>query len=211
MSIGLIVFTGCSKDDANEQNVQESINSTYVLNVTNGSATWESVSTDEQLSNVGTSPTNRSNRLGVLGRIEGFGLPTTFSGRLNNGIVDGSGLLQLAGPGGSAARFALETTSVVSIGDGEVVYGGLITNVIENTIPPPPPCPTFPNCPPAPFEAGSYVYFTVKDNGPAGPADQYKGLIFPSANELGDGGASFPWFFFPWTDVSSTGRINVRD
>lgn len=209
MSIGLIVFTGCSKDETNEQNVQESINSTYVLNVANGSAAWESVSTEEQSTNLEANSTNRSTRITVLGRMGAFGLPTNFSGRLNNGRVNGSGLLQLAGPGGSAARFALKATSIVSIGEGEVVYGALITNVIENTIPPPPPCPTFPNCPPPPFAEGSYVYFAVKDNGQG--SDQYKGLIFPSSNALGDGGASFPWFIFPWNNLSSEDRIHVVD
>ncbi len=139
MSIGLIVFIGCSKDEANEQNVQESINSTYVLNVTNGDASWESVSTEQESANLEANPTNRSNRITALGRMRAFGLPTNFSGRLNNGRVNGSGLLQLAGPGGSATRLALKASSQVSIGNGEVVYGGLITNVIENRIPPPPP------------------------------------------------------------------------
>ena len=126
-------------------------------------------------------------------------------------------MVRISGGGGNA-HLVLRTTSVVSIGEDEIVYGGVITRVIENTIPPPPPppgCP--PNCPPpppcSPFDLGTYVYFAVKDNGQGNnaPADQFKGVVFPSCTEIPNGAASFPWFIFPWTDVQQGDQVRIHD
>lgn len=217
MSFGLLILTGCSKEESTDQIEEQSVNSIYTLATSNGESSWESVAFDESLSVSESGNTNRSRGIRAIGRFGGFGLPTTFTGIQNNSGARGRALVQLSGPGGSAARLFVRTSSVVSIGDNEVVYGGIITRVIENSIPPPPPCPTFPNCPPpppcSPFDLGTYVYFAVKDNGQGNnaPLDQFKGLVIPSCNEFPDGGASFPWFIFPWTDVAQEDRILVLD
>ena len=108
----------------------------------------------------------------------------------------------------------LETASVVSIGDNQVVYGGQISEVIENTVMFPPPPPGFPAPPCDPYELGTYVYFAVKDNGQGNnaPSDQYSPFLSNSCNEDSSGGANNPWSFFGFTDVeSSKDKIKVND
>lgn len=217
LSMGIFLLAGCSKEEPEIQIEDQTANATYVLNVVDGTAAWEGVDMDVQSARTNSSDASRSSGLRAFGRLGVFGLPTAFSARETNSGTRGRGLLQLAGPGGTAARLILNSSSVVSIGDGEVVYGGQITRVIQNNIPPPPPppgCP--PMCPPpppcSPFDLGTYVYFAVKDNGFGNNApDQFKGVIIPACSEIPDGGASFPWFIFPWNDVNTGDVVYVLD
>ena len=186
--------------------------SAYVLNLDGDSPVWK-------LTTLSSSDSAHAHA-----NIDGF---VTFSGTQNNGGSHGSAEIET-----ESLHLILETTSVVLIGEDEnqAVYGGLITEVIFNNVqpppppPPPPPCPAFPDCPPPPpppppptcsqFDLGSYVYFSVTDNGQGNNADPdtYIPALLPSCDEFLDGGASFPWFIFVSTslDPESNDKIKVN-
>jgi len=221
-AIALVFFYGCEKQesipsDELQQNDGKAL-SMNVLVFDGDVLAWETVSIDGQHQTPASTTLKQSNSAHTHGIIHGLGGNgvTTFSGTQNNGGTHGSAEMQFSGPGYSL-HVKMETSSVVILGsdENEAVYGGLITEVIENTIPPPPPPP--PGFPPPlcnRFDEGTYVYFCVKDNGQGNnaPADQYKGVLISSCQGLGDGGASFPWFFFAWTDVSDpSDKIKVNN
>ena len=202
MSLGLFVLVGCAKEETTQsavdyQQVEEPA-SVWIMNNDSDSPTWEGVILDELPSSSITSATTRSNSAHAHGDYTGYNGSVTisFSGTENNGGVHGSAEVRLTG-GPFEAHYILETTSMVVDGN-EAIYGGIITEVIVNTFPPPPPppgCPGAPYCPPcSPNSVGSYTYFKVFDKGQGNnaPADQYQGLI-GVCNAFPDGGASFPW------------------
>jgi len=214
LSLGIFFFTSCSKEESNDQFTEQTADSVYVLNHSNGTTTWEAISTDKLETNVTSN--NRGNSSHTHGNIAGF---STFNGTQNNGGSHGSAVIHIP----NQLHIILETTSVAVIGaDGnEAIYGGLVTEVVFNNIPPPPPppCPTFPNCPPppppppcSPFDLGSYVYFSVIDNGQGNNADpdEYRPVLFPSCNASPDGFASFPWFIFGSIVLDQNGADNVK-
>ncbi len=211
MSLGILLFSSCSKEETEDQITEQTADSTYVLNNSNGTPTWEIVTLDN-LEVIGT--TNRGNSSHTHGSIEGF---STFNGTQNNGGAHGSAVIHIP----NQLHIVLETSSVAVIGEGnEAIYGGLVTEVIYNNIPPPPPpppCPTFPNCPPPPpcssFDVGTYVYFSVIDNGQGNNADpdERRPVLFPSCSASPDGFASFPWFIFGTTVVSQNDKIKVNN
>lgn len=217
-AIALVFFYGCDKQETipSEELLPTDGKALFmnVLVINGETASWETVSVDDQLETSVSSTLKQSNSAHTHGSIHGLGGPgvTTFSGTQNNGGAHGSAEIQFTG-----LHILLETSSVVVLGndENEAVYGGLITEVLVNTLPPPPPPP--PGAPPmpcSPFDVGSYVYFYVKDNGQGNnaPDDQYKSVLLPPCNAIPDGGATFPWFFFPWSDVSDpSDKIKVNN
>ena len=147
VALGLLVNIGCTKEQSADpkegsENPQESF---YVYNMGGETPGWELVSADAmQLSSEQNSAEkSNSNSAHAHGNFTGFGGGTTisFSGTENNGGAHGSAeVIQTQGP--FEAHYILETTSLVVINDGEAIYGGIITEVITNTFPnPPPPLP----------------------------------------------------------------------
>lgn len=203
MTLALLVLFGCAKEETtpnavstDNQNVGES--SVWVINANSDSPVWESVSQDDLQSNSSASATSRSNSAHTHGNFTGGALTITFSGTQNNGGPHGSAeFIQSFGP--FTAHVILETYCV-SVDGNEAVYGGIVTEVIENNFPPPPPPPPCPNCPPPPpcnpLDIGSYVYFKVVDNGQGNnaPLDQYYGITFATCNGI-PCDAGLPWFF----------------
>ena len=211
------LLTACSKEDSNEQITEQISDSVYVLKVSNGVPTWESVTIEnEEAEATGPVVTNRGNSSHTHGDIAGW---SAFSGTQNNGGAHGSAVIETP-----YLHIILETTSVAVIGtdQNEAIYGGLITEVIFNNIPPPPPpppCPTFPNCPPPPppppcsqFELGTYVYFSVTDNGQGNNSnpDAYRPALISTCSESPNGFATFPWFIFGSRDLDQNGSDRVK-
>lgn len=216
MALALIILVGCAKEETTPtvaDNQQAEKSSLWILNTDGDSPVWEITTQDGQSSHSGRA-TSRSNSAHAHGNYTAFGGSTTisFSGTENNGGVHGSAEVQQAfGP--FEAHYLLETTSMVVDGN-YAIYGGLITEVIVNTFPPPPPPPPGAPAPPCnPNSVGNHVYFTVYDNGQGNnaPADQYRGLS-QTCSIQEDGGVSFPWFIYgPPSDVENEGdKIKVN-
>ena len=211
-----ILFTSCSTEDVNETTLEQKTEAAYVFKLSNANDWEAAVSTDlgEKTNNTFGSSRN-GNSLHAHGDFGAFGGGhISFSGTQNNGGAHGSAAIEITfGPFGTA-NVVIETVSVISIGDNEVVYGGQIIEVIENTVMFPPPPPGFPAPPCDPYELGTYVYFAVKDNGQGNnaPSDQYSPFISNNCNQDSSGGANNPWSFFGFTDVeSSKDKIKVND
>lgn len=233
MSFALVLLLGCGKEESNiislssdDQQVSEQ---GLLFFVSAGEKEyWEVISTDELQTNSGSVAT-RSNSAHTHGKFstapEGSEFYSTyeFSGTQNNGGTHGSAEIIQVRPNGTR-HFIMETACVVVI-ENEAMYGGLITEVIENTIPnpppppPPPPCPTFPDCPPPPppcdvYSVGTYFWFRVLDNGQGNnaEADQYFNLAlagcFPPDDCFAD---FFLWPFVPTFDVANeSDKIKVN-
>ena len=211
-----ILFTSCSSEDISEPTLEQKSESTYVFKLSNTNE-WEATTTTDFVdkSNNTLNARNNGNSLHAHGDFGGFGGgQISFSGTQNNGGAHGSSEIELTfGPFGSA-HVVLETVSVVSIGDNEVVYGGQIVEVIENTVMFPPPPPGFPAAPCDPYELGTYVYFAVKDNGQGtnAPSDQYSPVLLNNCNEIANIEMAVPWSFFGFANVeSSKDKIKVND
>lgn len=223
MSLGILLFSSCSKEETNDLTIETLAKSVYVFNQSTGTLDYEIMDRNNSLTN--PIVTKGGNRTHAHGDFTLNGGTISFSGTQNNGGAHGGAEFNYTfGPFGTA-HVILETVSVVSIGEGEAIYGGIITEVIENTVmfpppPPPPPCPTFPNCPPPPppspcdaYELGTYVYFVVKDNGQGNnaPMDKYNNVLLNSCFAQTNGGADIPWFLFGNSDVGPNDKIKVND
>lgn len=215
ITFGCILITSCSTEDVIEPVGEQKIDAAYLYKQSNNTTNWEAlITTDIGIKSKASKARSNDNSLHAHGNFNALGGNFSFSGTQNNGGIHGSSEIEITfGPFGSA-RVLLETVSVVSAGDNEVIYGGQITKVIENSVmfPPPPPGVPAPSC--DAYELGTYVYFVVKDNGQGNNAspDQVRGAIFNNCNELSNGGADFPWFFFGFSDLdSSTDEIKVND
>lgn len=211
--LACILLTSCSTEGVYEPIAKQKSEAAYLFKMSNNMTDWEAQVTtnledESNLENV----RGNGNSLHAHGNFRDGDI--TFSGTQNNGGTHGSATFDITfGPFGSA-NVELETVSIISIGDNEVIYGGQISEVIENTIMFPPPPPGFPPPPCDPYELGTYVYFVVKDNGQGNnaPADQVNNLIINSCGETPNGGAVIPWSMFGFSDVdSSTDMIKVND
>lgn len=215
MTFSSLLFTACSKEDTNDQNEETSANSVYVVQQSNEITSFEVVSVENFVAGPVTSP--YGNSLHAHGQFHGFGPggEVSFNATENNGGVHGGGKFRVTfGPFGTA-QVRLQTISVVSTGSGEVIIGSVITEVLENTVSFPPPPPGGPPPPPCdPYELGTYVYYSVKDNGQGNnaPSDQYHTLLTNSCFENASNGATLPWFFGSFVDVQSpSDKIKVND
>ena len=130
-AIGLILLTGCTKDESYEQNEEQTIDTVYVLNQFDGSATWETMLIDEMQKSIAKtySIENKENA-----HTDGYYLPAardamtiTWSGSQNGNAVRGNAEIQQSTPNYSF-HFVLETECVMVDGN-QAVYGGIITQV----------------------------------------------------------------------------------
>ena len=219
MSIGLLLLAGCSKENTDSQIEEQTSDLVYVHTFDGDNIVSEAISLDEYENIDGNSSAAEiranGNSVHTHGEFHGFsGSTFSFSGTQNNGGAHGSAeIVFVRGPGpggpGGTAHFLLETVAVVigNIGgqDG-ALYGGIVTEVIMNTLPPPPPPPPGNPPPPCnPYDVGSYFYFLVNDNGQGNnaPADQYRNAVITSCDEASTAGLLnfLNLFFFSWNDV----------
>ncbi len=221
MSFAIIAFYGCEKSEMNpsseNQEVEKSSVAAFVLNLSD-ETTYEVIYLSQEEMQGETNQYKSSNSAHTHGTYHGGGGSTvvTFNGTQNKGGSHGSAELQLATPFGNA-HVIMKTVSVIVDGN-EAIYGGIVTEVIENTLvipPPPPPPPGFPPPPPppTPYLLGSHTYFKVLDNGQGNNADpdQYHGLIVSTSNPIPDGGVGLPWFFSTFMDVENeSDKIKVN-
>ena len=223
VSIGLLLFAGCSTENVDTQVEQQKDEFVNVHLYDGDNLVWESFSTDEmkiKQSNlvIATNNANKGNSVHAHGDFHGFGGTISFSGTQNNGGVHGSAEIEISsgggpfGPGGTA-HIILDTASVVIgnvAGEDGALYGGMVTEVIENTIPSPPN-----GCG---YNVGAYISFFVKDNGQGNnaPVDQFRSAIISSCNEPTEASVNslinflnFP--FFSWNDVGeASDKIKVN-
>lgn len=183
MSLGLFLFTSCSKEDSPDQITEQTADSVYVFNLDGNSQAWETMTIDDLPSKTDVT-TNRVN--GNSAHAHGDFPNVVFSGTENNGGTHGTATLNL-GPWG----FALET-ACIRVEGNEAIYDGIVT---ETTGPP--------------FFVGWHMVFKVIDNGQGNnaSADQYYGGIWLSPQELCD----VPLDFGPSYDVPEPGSIKVNN
>ena len=217
MSVAVIAFYGCEKSELNpsfeKQEVEKSNVAAFVLNLDGETPTYEAIYLSQDELQGKADLYKGSNSAHTHGNFHtSSGSSFTFNGTQNNGGSHGSGEYQSSSPFGDV-HVIMETVSVVVDGD-EAIYGGVISEVILNTlvVPPPPGVPP-PPPPPTPFLLGSHVYFKVLDNGQGNnaPADQYHGVVFSITNPIPGGGAGLPWFFSTFFDVANeSDKIKVN-
>lgn len=162
MSIGMILFTSCSKVDSDDQITEATADLVWVYSLDGTLISKETapVSTPMILKRNG----NSVHAHGDFTSIE-------FSGTENDGGTFGSATASV-GPW----TFTFETECLMVDGN-EAVYGGTIT---ERVGPPAPPS--------APFNIGDHAYWKVIDNGQGSNADpdQFLGTFkFSTASQCG--------------------------
>ncbi|MFT5846978.1 MAG: hypothetical protein ACJARX_000050 [Psychroserpens sp.] len=213
--LACLLLTSCSTEEINEPTVEQKLDTAYVFKLSKTND-WEVTTTIDPRDKSNNTFNSRKNvnSLHTHGNFGGFGGgQVSFSGTQNNGGAHGSAALEVTfGPFGTA-NVVLETINVVSIGNNEVIYGGQITEVLENTVmfPTPPGFP-IPSC--DTYELGSYVYFAVKDNGQGNnaPSDQYSPILINICNEIPSIETYIPWTLIGFNDVeSSKDKIKVND
>ena len=130
-ALGLILLTGCTKDESYEQIEEQTIDSVYVLNQFDGSSAWKTMLIDEM-----QKPTARtySTDDGAIAHTDGYYVPTsrdamtiTWSGTQNENGARGTAELRQSTPSFSL-HFVLETECVMVDGN-QAVYGGKIIQV----------------------------------------------------------------------------------
>jgi hypothetical protein len=175
-----LLFTSCEKElsnsDSNILALDNTENAVYQINAS-GEFELIQISEDmlEQTKTGSISTRSNGNSAHTHGDFswEAAGITLEWSGTENNGGPHGSATFQqvmnLPFPPFSAnLQLTLETECVTVI-DNEAVYGGLITEAVDNPFPPG-----------GPFDVGNHVFFKVIDNGQGNnaPADQYATGIF---------------------------------
>jgi hypothetical protein len=130
-ALGLILLTGCTKDESYEQIEEQTIDSVYVLNQLEGSSTWETMLVDE-LQN--TAARTYSTNDGENAHTDGYYTPSsrdamtiTWSGTQNRNGALGSAEIRQSTPNFSF-HFVLKT-ECVTVDGNQAVYGGTITQV----------------------------------------------------------------------------------
>ena len=152
LSIGFLLLLGCTTENADTQ-IDEQANKLFSVHHFDGeNLVWEEISLDEMKSkgsksDLVSTTANKGNSVHAHGDFHGFGGTFSFSGTQNNGGAHGSAEIEISTGGGpfggpiGTAHIILETTNVVIgnvAGEYGALYGGIVTEVIENTIPPPP-------------------------------------------------------------------------
>jgi hypothetical protein len=132
-ALGLILLTGCTKDESYQPIEEQTIDSVYVLNQSEGGNSWEAMPTQELIRD-----SARPNNLTVdaaSAHTNGYyessnSIDTTiisWSGSQSNGLTRGSAEIKMTGPDYSF-QFVMETECVTLKGN-EAVYGGTITEI----------------------------------------------------------------------------------
>ena len=175
-ALGLILLTGCSKDDSIEQIEEQTNDIVYISKQYNGNSIWETMEIDIKDNNPYS---NTANTRGY-GFTNGLYNPPnrnpiliTWNGTRDTSGNSGRAEIQMTTPSYSF-HFIMETECVTVI-DNVAMYGGLITQVVEVTGDPPP--------------FGKYwrFYFKVIDNANGGHSgiDQISSMrIFASPKSM---------------------------
>jgi hypothetical protein len=213
ISIGLLLLTGCSKENVDPQIEQRTGDNVYVFNTNGEDSTWESITLDEfQSTNSKTGVTapsaSRDNSVHTHGNTELGPYTFNWSGTENSGGTHGQATVtQQFGP--TLVTIHLETACVNAI-DNAAVYGGTIT-MVEND--------PFGGGGFGPFALGNIMFFKVFDNGEGinAPADQIVGTVVSigdpeGCNTLGNPNSGF-WSlpFFENVDVVEPGSVKINN
>lgn len=209
MALGLLVFTGCSKEESIDPISNEvADDSAFLVRLDSSNPTWEKISVDELTSN-STSIAYRENGNSehMHGKFSGFGGSTriSFSGTENNGGTHGHATLtsEIGAPFDVTLKLTVETECLMIEGN-EGVYVGLITDVENNPFPAG-----------GPYEVGNKLIFKVIDNGEGSNAelDQFSSFIIVVPAGMTACGVLSPDFFlwsvFPLVDVADNSE-NIK-
>ena len=154
MTAGLILLTGCSKEEPFEQIEEQTIDTVYILKQIDDTTTMETIPLDRQ---TGVDYTYIKDKPNETGFTNGLYYSTnrdkydlTWSGFTDETGNYGNAELQMSTPAYSL-HLMLETECVRVDGDA-AVYGGIITRVVQSSGNPPP------------FGVNWRFYFKVVDN-----------------------------------------------
>lgn len=152
IALGLILLTGCSKDDSIELIEEQTTNSVYVLYQLNEIASWETIVLDEFQRTVYIQHPITAHTDGYYRPTSRDGMSLTWSGTQHrDGYRKGSAEFKQSTPN-FILHFSMETECVTVEGN-EAVYGGIITQVKATN-------GNSPN-----ISAGWRFYFKVIDSG----------------------------------------------
>lgn len=204
--ITTVFIFGCSKQDSEiaspVKNVDETSMSVYQFSFDGNDVKYELVEFERE--RVQSQPEanlykngNSAHAHGDFHTWGGF-VGLDFSATQNNGGTHGTGYLEMGD-----AKMNLETSSVIVIeGVGGAIYGGLITEVIDDGglgfL----------------FAEGRVFYMYLQDNGQGNnaPADQTSNILAVSPEPWEDAGAGVPWTIFGLADVTNpTDVIKVNN
>ena len=139
MTAGLILLTGCSKEESYEPVEEQTIDTVYVLKQIDGTTTMETIQLDGQTGVDYTYTEDNPNENGFTnGLYRSTSRETTvisWSGFTDETGNYGNAALQMSTPSYSL-HFMLETECVRVDGDA-AVYGGIITRVVQSSGNPP--------------------------------------------------------------------------
>ena len=133
IALGLILLTGCSKDDSIEQINEQTTDVVYVSKQVNGNSSWETMEI-----NTAHNSTFINNALDTrgFGFTNGLYAPSnrnlliiTWNGTKDESGYSGSAEIQMSTPSYSF-HFIMET-ECVTVDGNTAMYGGLITEVVE--------------------------------------------------------------------------------
>lgn len=154
MTAGLILLTGCSKDESFETTEEQTANSIYVLEQNNGQAMFRTIAIEPFQSGENFTTTTDNSE---FGHTSGLFAPTnrdavilSWSANRDETGTYGNAELQMSGPNYSM-HIVMETECITVDGD-TAMYGAIITEVVELSG----------NTPP--LTASWRFYFQVKDN-----------------------------------------------
>ena len=154
IAIGLILLTGCSKEESFEPTEEQTIDTVYVLKQIDGTITMETISLDGQ---TGVDYTYKKDYPKEKGFTNGLYKSTsrdtnviTWSGFTDETGNYGNAELQMSTP--SYSLHLMLVTECVRVEGNAAVYGGIITRVVQSSG----------NAPP--FGENWRFYFKVVDN-----------------------------------------------
>jgi hypothetical protein len=160
ITLGLILLTGCSKDDSAQQIEEQSSDYVFVLNQFEESSTWKTMEIDviDNTFPYSTTPDTKGYGFtsGLYNPPNRNPLLITWNGTNDKSGYSGSAEIRMSTPSYSF-HFIMETECVTVI-DNVAMYGGLITHVVRVSGNPPP------------FGMNWRFYFKVIDNANGGPS-----------------------------------------
>jgi hypothetical protein len=211
-----ILFSSCEKElannDSNITNLNDVENSIYMIDASGEVQTIQTTEESLVQSTTGSISTrSNENSAHTHGDFswDAASISVEWSGTENNGGPHGSATYQQVlnlpfPPFNANVQLTLET-KCVNVNGNEAVYGGTITDVVDNP---------FPGG--GPFAIGNHLFFKVIDNGQGAnaPADQHSTniFIFPATSNVCLSTDSPLWSFFGGTsiDVVAPGSVKVN-